>query len=196
MFIDVGTILNIIWKGLLIGIVASAPMGPVGVLCVQRTLNKGRWYGFVTGCGAALSDLIYALITGLGMSFVFDYLTSSAFGEERQLLQEFPDGFSGYLVQSTDYFPLYWSLCPLLLCGARRIGVRDGHRIPLHCWRSLTLVVRPHLVYQQGAKQVQFAWHLVDESVDRWYGHGRVRPRFPFHLIRPQFILVLSLHNS
>lgn len=79
MYIEVGTILNIIWKGLLIGIVASAPMGPVGVLCIQRTLNKGRWYGFVTGCGAAVSDIIYALITGLGMSFVFDYLSQNMF---------------------------------------------------------------------------------------------------------------------
>ena len=77
MFIDISTILNIIWKGLLVGIVASAPMGPVGVLCIQRTLNKGRWYGFVTGCGAALSDIIYALLTGLGMSFLFDYLSQN-----------------------------------------------------------------------------------------------------------------------
>lgn len=68
-------ILNIMIKGMLIGIVASAPMGPVGVLCVQRTLNKGRWYGFVTGIGASISDIIYALITGLGMSFVMDLIT-------------------------------------------------------------------------------------------------------------------------
>ena len=60
----------------MIGIIASAPMGPVGVLCVQRTLNKGRWYGFVTGVGAAASDIIYALITGLGMSFVMDLITN------------------------------------------------------------------------------------------------------------------------
>ena len=69
-------ILDIILKGILIGICASAPMGPVGVLCVQRTLNKGRWYGFATGIGAAASDLIYALITGLGMSFVMDLITN------------------------------------------------------------------------------------------------------------------------
>ena len=56
-------ILDWIFKGILIGIIASAPMGPVGVLCIQRTLNKGRWYGFVTGIGATVSDLIYALIT-------------------------------------------------------------------------------------------------------------------------------------
>lgn len=69
-------ILDLVLKGLIIGIMASAPMGPVGVLCVQRTLNKGRWYGFVTGIGAAVSDLIYALITGLGMSFVMDLITN------------------------------------------------------------------------------------------------------------------------
>ncbi len=61
---------------MLIGIIASAPMGPVGVLCVQRTINKGRWYGFVTGIGACVSDIIYALITGFGMSFVMDLINN------------------------------------------------------------------------------------------------------------------------
>src|SRR5574344_2268127 len=69
-------ILNFISKSMLIGIIASAPMGPVGVLCVQRTLNKGRWYGFVTGIGAAVSDMIYAAIAGFGMSFVMDFLSN------------------------------------------------------------------------------------------------------------------------
>lgn len=69
-------ILNFIFKGMLIGMIASAPMGPVGVLCVQRTLNKGRWYGFVTGVGAAISDIIYAAIAGYGMSFVMDIISN------------------------------------------------------------------------------------------------------------------------
>jgi len=47
-----------------------------GILCVQRTLNKGRWYGFVTGVGAACSDLLYAAITGFGMSFVMDLINN------------------------------------------------------------------------------------------------------------------------
>ena len=64
------------FKGMLIGMVASAPMGPVGILCVQRTLNKGRWYGFVTGIGAAVSDIIYAGITGFGMAFVMDFVNN------------------------------------------------------------------------------------------------------------------------
>lgn len=65
---------DLIWKGLVIGVVVSAPMGPVGVLCVQRTLNKGRWFGFVTGIGAALSDILYALVTGFALSYVVDFI--------------------------------------------------------------------------------------------------------------------------
>ncbi len=68
-------IIELIFKGILIGVIASAPMGPVGVLCVQRTLNKGRWPGFATGIGAAVSDVIYALLTGLGISFIQDFIT-------------------------------------------------------------------------------------------------------------------------
>lgn len=67
-------ILELIFKGIVIGILASAPMGPVGILCINRTLKKGRWFGFVTGVGAALSDLIYAILTGVGMSFVIDFV--------------------------------------------------------------------------------------------------------------------------
>ena len=70
-------ILDFIFKGIIIGVIASAPMGPVGILCIQRTLNKGRWFGFVTGIGAAFSDIVYALFTGLGMSFVMDIVNNA-----------------------------------------------------------------------------------------------------------------------
>ncbi|MEG1838383.1 MAG: LysE family transporter [Bacteroidaceae bacterium] len=72
-------ILDIVIKGFIIGVVVSAPLGPVGVLCIQRTLNKGRWYGFVTGLGAALSDIAYALLTGYGMSYIFDWISNNQF---------------------------------------------------------------------------------------------------------------------
>lgn len=68
------TILDLTVKGLIVGMLASAPMGPVGVLCIQRTLNKGRWFGLVTGLGAAISDIVYAVITGVGMSFVIEFI--------------------------------------------------------------------------------------------------------------------------
>ena len=77
--IEIRTIFDILWKGFIIGVVVSAPLGPVGVLCIQRTLNKGRWYGFITGLGASLSDIAYALLTGYGMSFVFDYVNKNIF---------------------------------------------------------------------------------------------------------------------
>lgn len=49
-------------------------MGPIGVLCIQRTLNKGRRSGLATGLGASLSDLCYAILTGLGLSIVVDFI--------------------------------------------------------------------------------------------------------------------------
>lgn len=55
-------------------------MGPIGILCVQRTLNRGRWHGFMSGLGAALSDIFYALITLLGISLVTDFLEKNELG--------------------------------------------------------------------------------------------------------------------
>ena len=61
-------------KGFIIGILVSAPMGPVGMLCIRRTLNKGRWHGFVSGLGAALSDVFYAALTGLSVGLIVDLI--------------------------------------------------------------------------------------------------------------------------
>lgn len=66
------------WRGLAIGLIISAPMGPVGMLCIQRTLDKGRRAGFYTGIGAALSDLFYCLLTGLGLSFIEEFLEKNS----------------------------------------------------------------------------------------------------------------------
>ena len=68
---------DFIFKGMLIGMIASAPMGPVGVLCVQRTLKKGHRYGFMMGIGAAASDIIYAGITGFGVAFFMAFVTNA-----------------------------------------------------------------------------------------------------------------------
>ena len=66
-----------IYKGFIIGVIVSAPMGPIGILCVQRTLNRGRLHGLVTGLGAMVSDLIYASITLIGMGIVDDLLKAN-----------------------------------------------------------------------------------------------------------------------
>jgi threonine/homoserine/homoserine lactone efflux protein len=69
------TLFDIISSGFIIGVLVSAPMGPIGLLCIQRSLNKGQWHGFFSGVGATFSDLLYAGITCLGMGFVIDFIT-------------------------------------------------------------------------------------------------------------------------
>jgi threonine/homoserine/homoserine lactone efflux protein len=64
---------NII-DGAIIGVSASIPLGPIGVLVIQRTLNKGHLSGFVSGLGAALSDTIYAIIAGFSLSFIVGFI--------------------------------------------------------------------------------------------------------------------------
>ncbi|MFA6702365.1 MAG: LysE family transporter [Dysgonamonadaceae bacterium] len=57
-------------KGIIIGLLISSPMGPIGMLTIQRTLLRGRWHGFATGVGAMLSDLVYAILTMLAVGKV------------------------------------------------------------------------------------------------------------------------------
>ena len=66
--------LELFYTGIIIGILVSSPMGPIGMLCLQRTLSKGQMSGFVSGLGAAVSDLIYAAVTGLFMGLVVNFV--------------------------------------------------------------------------------------------------------------------------
>lgn len=61
-------------QGIVIGFLASMPLGPIGVLCIQRTISKGRWSGFASGLGAATSDFIYAVIAGFSVSLVVSFI--------------------------------------------------------------------------------------------------------------------------
>ncbi|TLX72435.1 LysE family translocator [Labilibacter sediminis] len=72
--------LQYILDGIIIGFSASVPLGPIGVLCIQRTLNKGRLSGFFSGLGAAFSDTLYAIIAGFSLSFIVSFI------EERLML--------------------------------------------------------------------------------------------------------------
>ncbi|MGE4290506.1 MAG: LysE family translocator [Salinivirgaceae bacterium] len=64
-------------KGLLVGIIVSAPMGPIGVLCVQKTVNKGRTIGFLSGLGAATADTVYAVLAAFGVTFITNFLSKN-----------------------------------------------------------------------------------------------------------------------
>jgi threonine/homoserine/homoserine lactone efflux protein len=61
-------------KGIAVGIVIAVPVGPVGVLCVRRTIFEGRLSGFLSGLGAASADTLFGIIAGFGLTVVADLL--------------------------------------------------------------------------------------------------------------------------
>ena len=66
-------------KGLIVGFLASIPLGPVGVLCIQRTINKGRTSGVFSGMGAATVDSFYALVAAFGLTFIINFIVEQQF---------------------------------------------------------------------------------------------------------------------
>jgi len=62
--------IEVVLKGIFIGLSISVPLGPIGMLCIQRTLHKGQKFGFFTGLGATTSDLLYILITLFFLKFI------------------------------------------------------------------------------------------------------------------------------
>jgi threonine/homoserine/homoserine lactone efflux protein len=61
-------------KGIVAGLLIAAPVGPVGVLCVHRTLAWGRLHGLLSGLGAAVADALFAMIAAFGLGFASDFL--------------------------------------------------------------------------------------------------------------------------
>lgn len=61
-------------RGIVLGFSIAAPVGPIGVLCIQRTLSNGRRSGFVSGLGAASADAVYGAIAGFGITAVSSLL--------------------------------------------------------------------------------------------------------------------------
>jgi threonine/homoserine/homoserine lactone efflux protein len=62
-------------RGVIAGFLAAVPIGPVNVLCIQRTLSRGRVIGLVSGLGAATVDAFYGGVAGLGLSMVSELLS-------------------------------------------------------------------------------------------------------------------------
>lgn len=58
------------FRGLLVGFSIAAPVGPIGVLCIRRTLAEGRAAGLVSGLGAATADAMYGCVAGFGLTFI------------------------------------------------------------------------------------------------------------------------------
>ena len=69
--------LEVFLKGIVIGLVASIPLGPVGLMCVQRTLSKSHRSGFVSGLGAATADSLFATVALFSLTFVMSFIENN-----------------------------------------------------------------------------------------------------------------------
>jgi threonine/homoserine/homoserine lactone efflux protein len=61
-------------KGIIAGFIIAAPVGPVGILCVQRTLSRGMMMGLAAGLGGAAADTIFGGVAAFGLTFIADFL--------------------------------------------------------------------------------------------------------------------------
>lgn len=64
------------FKGISIGFSIAAPVGPIGVLCIRRSIADGRWIGFLCGLGAAVADALYGAVAAFGLTLISDALKS------------------------------------------------------------------------------------------------------------------------
>ena len=67
-------LLIFLFKGIIVGVVIAVPVGPVGVMCVRRTIFEGKAAGFISGLGAATADALFGCIAAFGLTFVADWL--------------------------------------------------------------------------------------------------------------------------
>lgn len=67
-------LIGFLFKGIVIGLVIAVPVGPVGILCLRRTILDGRIAGLLSGTGAATADALFAIIAGFGLTVVADWL--------------------------------------------------------------------------------------------------------------------------
>lgn len=68
-----------LFTGLLLGFSIAAPVGPIGVLCIRRTLAHGQATGFISGLGAATADAFYGSVAALGLTFLSGLLVGQQF---------------------------------------------------------------------------------------------------------------------
>jgi len=67
-------LIGFLLKGILVGIVIAVPVGPVGILCIRRTILDGRLAGLFSGLGAATADSVFGIVAGFGLTVISDSL--------------------------------------------------------------------------------------------------------------------------
>lgn len=198
-------IFYMLWRGIAIGVIISAPMGPVGILCVQRTLEKGRRTGFFTGVGASISDLFYCLITGFGLSFIEEFLKAN-----QNIIQVIGSvvlvGFGVYLFKSN---PARKLKKPEAAKTSRRKDILQGFLFtfsnPLIIFLIIGLFARfnfllPEISFIQYVTGFVFIaigallwWWIVSFFVDKVRTHFNLRSMWLINKITGSIIMIFAL---
>ena len=181
-------------------------MGPIGILCVQRTLNNGRESGWFTGVGAAISDLIYCLLTGLGMSIV-----TEAIDTNKNLLQILGSVFLiAYAIYMIVHNPvstlkdtnnkgnrmrdmitgfLFTLSNPLIVFLIIPLFARFGFPLPEHKWYHIILgfifIVVGALLW----------WTIITYTVDKVRSHFNISSMWLINRIMGTLLILLSIYG-
>lgn len=69
--------IGIFWRGVVLGVIIAAPVGPIGLLCIRRSLERGLATGLATGLGAAIADAAFSSVAAFGITAILDMITSN-----------------------------------------------------------------------------------------------------------------------
>ena len=202
-----GNILSILIGCVSIGIILSAPMGPIGILCIQRTLNKGRNSGFFTGVGAAASDLFYCLLVGLGISLVTDFIADHVnllqiigsiilivyavymiFHNPVSQIKENIDQRDDYMRDTATGF-LFTLSNPLIMFLIIPLFARFS--FPLPEYRFYHIIIG----YASIVLGALLWWSVITFFVDKVRTHFNIRSMWLINRIIGSIILILSLYG-
>ena len=182
-------------------------MGPIGILCVQRTLNKGRHSGFFTGVGAAASDLFYCLLTGLGISLVTDFIADHVnilqivgsiilivyalymiVHNPVSQIKENIDQRDDYLRDTVTGF-LFTLSNPLIMFLIIPLFARFGFPLPEYKWYH---VIMGYAFIVVGAL---LWWAVITFFIDKVRTHFNIRSMWLINRIIGIIILLLSVYG-
>ena len=182
-------------------------MGPIGILCIQRTLNKGRNSGFFTGVGAAASDLFYCLLVGLGISLVTDFIADHVnllqiigsiilivyavymiFHNPVSQIKENIDQRDDYMRDTATGF-LFTLSNPLIMFLIIPLFARFS--FPLPEYRFYHIIIG----YASIVLGALLWWSVITFFVDKVRTHVNIRAMWLINRIIGSIILILSLYG-
>jgi threonine/homoserine/homoserine lactone efflux protein len=182
-------------------------MGPIGILCIQRTLNKGRNSGFFTGVGAAASDLFYCLLVGLGISLVTDFIADHVnllqiigsiilivyavymiFHNPVSQIKENIDQRDDYMRDTATGF-LFTLSNPLIMFLIIPLFARFS--FPLPEYRFYHIIIG----YASIVLGALLWWSVITFFVDKVRTHFNIRSMWLINRIIGSIILILSLYG-